>query len=326
VIDKRNLFKVKEWIYSNLNIFKDDEARFRIITGLKIAIIPYIAAMFLFAFLWVLLRLDLIFFEAHGYMGLIQLRTAFYDYIFSTLIDYIPYFIIFTIALFVAGGYLANLLLRPFRLIGEYSEKKALDRKDAIYNQDFFSDLKLLSTFSEFFFYVIDNAKMDKKLSPVLIPIKYTKMHKPVFERAFFINYSLLLLLVSICAAISLYVVTVDIHEHIIQLSIRTLSQGKNIGTFLNEQSVVLDGILVGVMSVFELMYIVLAFHLYSKVSSPAFAFFATMRAFLKGNYNSRVHLLGNYHIRNQSRKFNMYLNYLVKNLVEVKKKPDTIK
>jgi hypothetical protein len=66
-------------------------------------------------------------------------------------------------------------------------------------------------------------------------------------------------------------------------------------------------------------MYFLLASHLYHGVAAPAFAVFATMRAFLKGSYNQRVHLIGFPALRLQTRKLNKYLDWVDRNLVQKK-------
>ena len=68
-------------------------------------------------------------------------------------------------------------------------------------------------------------------------------------------------------------------------------------------------------MSFHFLFYLGLSFHLYAKVSAPAFAIFATMRSFLKGNTKARVHLIGNYYARPETKKLNQYLDYIEKNV-----------
>ena len=58
-----------------------------------------------------------------------------------------------------------------------------------------------------------------------------------------------------------------------------------------------------------------LTIHLYQKVSGAAFGFFSTMRSFAKGNYNTRVHLIGYTHIRQHGRALNKYLDFIQKKI-----------
>ena len=63
--------------------------------------------------------------------------------------------------------------------------------------------------------------------------------------------------------------------------------------------------------------YAVLAIVLYNKVSGAAFAYFATMRSFMKGKFSSRVHLIGYSYVRNYGRDLNRYLKFLETRLNE---------
>ena len=54
-------------------------------------------------------------------------------------------------------------MIRPFKSIGKYCEDKMNDKKN-YYEPDFFSDLKLLTSFSVYFFSKIDQATIKGKL------------------------------------------------------------------------------------------------------------------------------------------------------------------
>lgn len=289
-------------------MFREDEFRFRISTTFKITLIPLIAFVVFYLSLLLVLKIYLIFFEAHGYVGFVALKEAYYDFILSALVDLLPYFGLFLIFMTFTGLYISELLLRPFKLIGTYCEK-VVNGEDAIYDPGFFTELKLLASFSEYFFNQMENARVHGKLLPMSIMNRYTGIHKPVFERYFFLQYSFFLLITSIWVGIALYRVIIDTYAHIIQLSIDTLKQGTTIQYFFDKQTAVFDSILWFVLIFHILLYTVLAFHLYSKIAPPAFGIFATMRSFLKGNLKSRVHLVGHYFVRPECRKLNKYLD-----------------
>jgi hypothetical protein len=84
---------------------------------------------------------------------------------------------------------------------------------------------------------------------------------------------------------------------------------------FIIDDTVALSIILIAIF------YIALGFHLYEKVSGAAFGIFSTMRSFMKGNRFSRVHLVGYAYIRDYTRKFNKYLDYMQNNFDKDKPK-----
>ena len=221
-----------------------------------------------------------------------ELKAAYFEFIFVGLLDFLPYFCGFLILNYFIGSYIGGLLLRPFTLIASYCEAE-LNGEKGNYNQDFFSDLKILTTFSDYFFNTLQSAKLNGTLKKIAVPDKYTRIHKPVFEYGFFLQYLSLILISSICAAFALFFITTNMHAKIVQLSIETLSVGADKNYFFMQQKEILETLVLIVLAFHVVLYVILAFNLYSKVSTPAFAIFATMRSFLKGSYSNRVHLLG---------------------------------
>lgn len=299
--------------------FSTDDSRFKIYVALKVMMVPVVASIFLAYMLWVLVRMNNIFFEANGFMGLDELRDAYFDFILIELSTLFPYIGGVLILLFFTGMYIGSLLLRPFAIIGAYCEE-AVNNENAVYEPDIFSDYKLLTRFSEYFFTYVRNARKTGKLEVDVIPVNYTRIHKPVFDKVFFFHFSLFLSIISIISSYLLVIIAVDIHESIIQLAIKALKlKGQGYTYFLLEQSFIMHSVTWVTVSIIVLGYLLLAFHLYGRVAGPAFGFFATMRSFMKGNFHTRVHLLDFNHIRPYSRVFNKYLDFIQRNIVTTK-------
>lgn len=304
-------------IIKNAIVLKnDDEARFRLNNGLKMTIIPFFSLILTCVFFYILLKMDLIFFEANGFSGTDAYKETYYDFILSKLLWIIPFIIIFFVCVFITGIYISELLLRPFRVIADYCEGVLNDEKGS-YDPDFFTDLKLLTSCSEWFFNFMETATLNDDLRPQAIPSKFTKIHGPIFETGFFIQYSMFILITSICAALAIFMIAVDLHNQIVDLAYATLQSKKEIQYFFNHQKSLFEGILYFFLFFHIIAYIAFAFHLYALVSAPAFAIFATMRAFAKGNYSSRVHLVGYSFIRPHARTFNKYLDNMSKQLIK---------
>ena len=301
-------------------LWQNDEAKFRILTSLKMTTIPLICFLILGSFIGVLLNLNVIFFKANEFMKIREFEEVFYHFMSQELVDLIPYGALLIIFVNMAAIYISDILLRPFRLIGDYCEARS-NGKEASYNPDFFSDLKLLSRFSEFFFSYIETAQKNNSLQEVVVPKKYTKIHQPVFETTFFFHYFLYIFASLLVVSIAMYAMANGLYENIISLGSQTLPTNQAINSFLNEEKVVIDKIISIVLIMGAILYTALASHLYYKVSAPAFAVFATMRGFLRGNYSQRVHLIGYPYLRPQMRKLNRYLDLKERELT--KKKED---
>lgn len=307
----------------NYNQLKnDEEIRFRLVNGMKIASIPILTFVLLTALLSLFIKMDIVFFKANGYANFDQFNEVFIDYILSTVLEYTVIIILFFFATLFFGIYLSELLLRPFKVIGDYCESYVEGRKTS-YDPDFFSDLKLLTRFSEWFFNTVDISAQNGNLKPIEVPDKFTKIHEPVFESGFFLQFSLLVLISSICTAVLFYEVIGGVHHQVVKMAIEILPNNKEIQYFLLNQSSILNDILIGGLFLHAVCYLFIAFNLYQKVSVPAFGIFATMRSFIKGRYDSRVHLIGFYYLRPQCRKLNKYLSEIQKTLVKADKSKD---
>ncbi len=298
------------------NIVKNEEAKFRILTSLKLTLIPIMSFVLMGCFIWILLNLNFAFFRANEYRGISRFEEVFFDFISTSALDLVPYGALLIIFVNITAIYVSDILLRPFRLIGEYCEKRN-NAEEASYNPDFFTDLKLLSQFSEFFFSYMETAELNNQLHEVAIPQKYKRIHQPVFETTFFLHYLLYILASMLVVSIALYSFANGLFENIILLADQTLPNNPQINQFLSDQKTIIDQIIWVVHAMSVVMYLLLAYHLYQGVAAPAFAVFATMRSFLKGNHNQRVHLIGFPALKIQTRKLNKYLDWVDRNLVQ---------
>lgn len=301
------------WINKIFN--KKPESIFKFTTAIKIAAIPVVTGLFLYVGLLFFLKINLVTFNANGLFDVVALEDAYYQYIFSKSYNLSPYILLFEIIAFLLGYYLSTLLLRPFKIIGDYCDD-SINGKEAIYDPDFFTDLKLLTQFSDFFFNIIESAKKNKKLEEVIIPSKFTRIHGPVFEGAFFFQYFLIILIVAIIGGVLVHQFIFSIYAGLIDISLDSIGQNNLLRQILIEQKSLLNILYNGTIFVYSLLYISMSINLYSKVSAPAFGIFATMRSFLKGKYSNRVHFLGFGYIRDHSRMLNKFLDKVSQELI----------
>lgn len=294
---------------------KDDQAWFRLLTSFKVTSITFLSFLSLVGATWLILALDLIFFRTKGYPGYSQFTEVFFESVAKTALNILPHVFGMMIVIIFLGLYVGHLLVRPFRIIGDYCEKNN-EGSEASYDPDFFSDLKLLTNFSEYFFYKMEEVRNEKeKFKGFKIPEKFTRIHRPVFEKGFFIQFALIIMVISIGAGIYLYAMMMGAYDDLMELSAKVMPQSYEVNYFMTEQAAVWDIVVLTILSLHVLLYVLLAFHLYARVSVPAFGFFATMRSFMKGKTSMRVHLIGYHYIRPHSRKFNRYLDQLESDL-----------
>ena len=117
-------------------VFSDQESRFRFSVSLKLTLIPLISSLIMGFFLMTILKINLIFFEANGFLGVDALREAYYDFVLSSSKETMLIFFLIFIFIFFMGIYISELMLRPFRLIGDYSEKMANGALESVESPD----------------------------------------------------------------------------------------------------------------------------------------------------------------------------------------------
>ncbi len=302
------------------NIFKSDETKFIMMTGFKVSLISLFINLFVYFFLLEVLRLNHVFFRAHGFPEFSG-DTTFFDYVSQEAMNNLPILFSFHIFLFFIGTYLGWIILRPFRAIGEYCEDVVANTQ-AIYQVEEFSTYKLLTRFSEFFFEFIRESRNRGEIVTNSIPPQYSKIHQPVADKVFMLHFGILLVIISICSSLFIIENTSEIFTNMIELAGKTLQGQKAVGRFLGSQEFILNDIVTLTILLTVIFYIILGFHLYTKVSGAAFGIFSTMRAFMKGNHFSRVHLVGYAHVRDSTRKLNKFLDYIQNTLDKDKTKP----
>lgn len=303
------------------DITNNEEVVFRLKTSIKMTLIPIFSFLVLGMLLNIMMKMDVYFFQANNIAGMDGFSEIFYDYFFDKVSHFVPYIAALIVFVNILALYISDIMLRPFRNIGDYCERKMnTSDSEGEYSTDFFTDLRLLTRFADFFFSMIESRKDSEKLDPVEIPGAFTKVHKPIFESSFFLHYGFSIAISFLAVTATIYAFALSINDGIISLAQKTLPYDEKINFFLEQQTNILDDIILIVLVTHIVLYIILALNLYQRVSIPAFGIFSTMRAFLKGNHDARVHLIGHSYVRPQCRKLNKYLDYL-QNKYDKKKK-----
>lgn len=301
-------------------VFRNEDSRFMLSVGLKVSGMSLAITGFVYYLIYLVMKLNYAFFKANGFPEFIGSETPFFDYIISEAFDNMSILFLFHIYLFFIGFYVGWIILRPFRMIGDYCEN-VIDNTDAIYKVDEFSTYKLLTRFSEYFFQYLRESRKRGELNITSIPPQYAKIHKPIIDKVFMLHFGLLLIIIGISNTVFIIENATTIFQSMVELGQKTLSNQKTMNRFFTEQLFIIDEIVDLTVILITGGYLILGFHLYTKVSGAAFGIFSTMRSFTKGNYFSRVHLVGYAHVRDNTRKLNKYLDYIQNNLSKDKPK-----
>ncbi len=298
-------------------LFKQDDSKFLLSCGFKFGAIYLLSALFIYYLFWILISVNNIYMESKVFDLSSELRDTLLLNSFKYLYSYLPEIFMFFILIFFSGVYVGKVLLRPFELISRYSLAKLEGDKDLVYNPDIFSEYKLLTRISEFFFSYIEECLKTNRLKPSSIPSQFTQIHGPSFERVFFFHFFVLIIFLAAITGSFIGFISIEIQNSIIDLILNTVpSKDISMGYFINNQRYIFESLVYASSLIIAVGYFALSFHLYNKISGAIFGFFATMRSFMKGNFGARVHLIGFAHIRPHGRAFNKFLDHVERECV----------
>jgi len=299
-----------------LKTFKQEDVRFRLVTMLKLtllSIFPFILVIFLLSLFY---KFNILYFNSINEGSAQILDSTLIDFLVNRISNFFLPLSIFICCLMIVSLYVADLMLRPFNTISEYCQKKMNGDNDVGFDPFFYADLKLINTFGDLFFHHIDDCEEKGQLSPYKVPKKFLQIHKPVIENGFFIHFGFWIMISSIVTLVLLNILSTELHNALIEYSMEILKKtNATQSEFLIGQREIYNSIVWGILVSYFCACLVMVGHLYNQVSKPAFAYFSTMRSFLKGKHNTRVHMLGYYYIRDHSRIFNKYLDFLCREL-----------
>lgn len=292
-------------------LFKEEDSKFLLTCGIKFSSIFVASAVFIYYSMWIIVSLNSIYFEANSFHVNSEIRGTFFQSVFSFFYGFIPEIMGFLVFLFFAGVYIGKVLLRPFEVIGHHC-LSLTEGKESVYNPNLFTEYKLLAHFSEIFFLNISKSLKKGVIKKVEIPLKYSRIHTPPFEKVFFFHFTLIVLILAGVVGFFVGYMAIDVQSEIFKLvSGHAQDSGVKSAYFLKEQLEIFRRIVTVSSLIIFVGYVLLSFHLYAKISGAIFGFFATMRAFMKGNVKARVHLIGYSHIRRHGRYMNKFLDHV---------------
>lgn len=308
---KKRLVILDKWV-TNFQKRPDYEGlKFGALIGFQVCFIALFVVLLVAHALWIMLSMDSIFFQANGLLDIKELREAYFDYLLSSGLGNFPLYLFYFLCLFVFGLYVGKILVLPFENIGTYSAKRK-DGIEANYDPAFFSDYRLLTRFSDFFFHYLDECERNNKISKTTIPPQFSKIRNPGLDPVFILHFFLYVIVISVMVSFSVLELVTNVYENLISLALKGATTGNKAMTYLLiNQTYLFDSLRIFSFGISLIAFSIQGIILHNKLSHAAFAFFATMRSFMKGKYHARVHFLGYSYIRNYSRMFNKYLDYM---------------
>jgi hypothetical protein len=295
-------------------MFNSDASQFELQNAMQMTLILTAILAFFFYQLWILIYFNTIVFESFSVVNVTEVRGAMLDFIFSAVISEAPMIFGCYILVFFMGIYISSFMTRPFRDLSDYS-RLVIDKPNTEYIPDYFSDYKYLTRFAEHFFSTVKKIKNRSELDNSYVSKYYAKIHSPMVDKNFILHFLLLMMIPCVATSIISVQVAEGVLEQVNLLSLNHFKSSNQILVILANQISIMDNILYSLVVLSVVLYVLLSFSMYQKVSGATFAVFSTLRSFLKGNPSARVHLIGHKYLREHTRNINKYLEHLDKNL-----------
>jgi hypothetical protein len=302
-------------------MFKSEDSKFYLKTGFKFLGVSIINSLIVYFLFWTVIELNKTFFLSQGYSGTEEFKLAYFDFVFKFIIDKISWILGFSVFVFFSGIYTASLLIRPFKSISSHCASLR-DDSSIIYGPSKLSDFKVLQSFAELFFSSLRKSVKEEKVPCVKIPDEFKQIREFNSNKVFLFNFMLFFSIICFICTWFYAASANEIHSSTLELAFKLLPANKTeIFFYLNNSRDVWYNIVVASSVITIGTYFLLARHLYTLVSGASLGYFLTMRSFLKGNFNARVHLVGYNYVRLYARHFNKYLDHFCRELkIKIKK------
>lgn len=298
------------------SLFSSDRAIFELQNGFLMVSILAVLLLYFFYQIYLLIYFHVVTLDSMTLSSIAIIKEGIFDHILVGFAEYGGKLFLCFVLMFLVGVYISGFLIRPFHYLGEFFEE-ATDKPELEYEKTFFAEHRLLSSFTEHFFTAMKNIRSVEDLKESQIPKKYSKIHSPYVEMTFLLHFFLLLAIPFFATAIIIISIADVVMDKVTDISYKISKTASfQAGTV---QAEFMEVNLYSLAILALLCYVLLGFVMYQRVSGGSFGIFLTLRSFLKGKTESRVHLIGYRYLREHMRKINRYLDHLVRKLSEKK-------
>lgn len=294
------------------NFFSSELSKFKLKNGLTLSFCYYLIVCTVMYYQWVLLKLNVTYFESIYGKQFPGFPEAFYDFLLGESVILLILVGAIGIVIFFTGGFISELLLLPFKRIAIFCEE-SLRNPNLEYETKNFIDFQFLSRFGEFFFGQIGQARVKKtSIDNAFIPRSFTRIHAPPFDGIFLFQFSMVMLVILGVSAYMIILFNTTLYSNVIEF-VMTYNdlKGSNAVDFIIKQQEVFEEIIYPLIFLSMVGNLVISAYMYARVSGAAFGIFSTFRSFFKGNRNARVHLIGYTFVREHTRRLNYYLDQM---------------
>lgn len=276
--------------FQNLNrnlkeVFSSQDSRYFLFTALKFTAVPLISSMIVFYLLWTIMEMNFNFFVANGFT---QDNGVFYDTMFMNISQYIVYFSVMLIMVFMLGLFTSYLALRAF----DHIEEHTFDLIEDIDSQLIISGLnrnKLIYQVSRVFFKYIQICVKNEKAPEFKLPKQIEELKSPPLDKVFLFQYIMIVGIICLGTSMLLFSFTHELYEEIVAGGFDLLSSNQIVSTYLDAQ----EGIILNIYSLSTIAnimaYIYISRNIIKTVDGVSYGIARDMVKVIKGHHHIRL-------------------------------------
>lgn len=272
----KNIFK---------SLFKDQDSKYFIKNAWAITLVPIISFAVTFYSLWIFLDMNHSFFVSVGFVSGEAFKEALFDKLIADNLGFAAYFLGFIFSMFMVGLLISYFVMKPFKKIAKF-----FNQVEDIYEEDLkfdgMSQKKLIVQAAET---LISYMKDPDQPKEELIPANWHKMKGPQADYVFYFQYFCIMLIVTIMSAMSVYLLTNELHASIVNNAMQMLKASKAVSIFFEEQKGVLVSIYSTSIAISVVLYTLLAKKVISQVDGVSFGFYRDIKQIINGDHKKKL-------------------------------------
>ncbi len=264
-------------------LFSSQDSRFYLHNGLRFVAVSFISISIVSYSLWTIMEMNFNFFVANGFF---QDNELFYDVVFKNISEYLSYFSLLFISIFMLGLFTSYLALRAFDHI-EYHAYYFLDDPEEDLKLNFINQNKLIYQVSNLFFqYLASRLDYTKKIR---LPHQLEYLKAPKTDKLFLTQYTIIVGMICLASAMLSFSFSRELYQEILTVGLDLLPNSKIVGTFLDSQKNLLYNIFSIALIAQIAAYVFVAKKILKTVDGVSFGFAREMIKVMQGKHDSRL-------------------------------------
>lgn len=267
------------------SLFKDQDSKYYLKNAWSITLVPLISFSVTFYSLWIFMDMNHSFFVSSGFVSGNDFKEALFDKMISDNIGFIAYFIGFILSIYFVGLLISHFVMRQFKKIENY-----FNNVEDLYEEelkfDGMSKKKLIVQSVET---LIEYLKDPSQSKENYLPIDWDKIKGPKPDYVFYFQYFCIMTIVTLISAMSVYLLTNELHTSIVTNAMNILKASKAVSIFFEEQKGVLVSIYSVSIAINIFLYTIQAKKVIQQIDGVSFGFHRDIKQIIEGNHSKKL-------------------------------------